>query len=370
MKIRGHVYWKDTPEQDPRWEQGVLNVADGKVHLEQDRGQEADLEGWVVPGFVDLHAHLTLGEDGVVDAQEIEQNAWAELEAGVLAVREPGSPVPIPPAALPYGRPVVVTSGKHIALERRYIRGLAEEVANDTPEQVKRDLVALVKQEAKNGDGWVKLVGDWIDRSLGEDSDLLPLWTKEQLQAAVDTAHEEGAQVCVHTFSADAIPDLLAAGVDSIEHGSGMSLEEMRTAADLGIPVVPTTAQVLKFPEFAQAATRYPKYAHTMQTLYERRRQWFSDLLASGVELLPGSDAGGYQQHGSVISELQRWVEWGMEPAAVLEAATWKARDFLGLPGLQPDAPADLVVFADDPSQNSDLWDQPAAVVAAGHLLA
>jgi hypothetical protein len=30
------------------------------------------------------------------------------------------------------------------------------------------DLVAEVERQAGRGDGWVKLVGDWIDRSTGD----------------------------------------------------------------------------------------------------------------------------------------------------------------------------------------------------------
>ena len=36
------------------------------------------------------------------------------------------------------------------------------------------------------GDGWVKLVGDWIDRDIG---DLAPLWSDDVLKAAIDAAH-------------------------------------------------------------------------------------------------------------------------------------------------------------------------------------
>ena len=213
----------------------------------------------------------------------------------------------------------------------------------------------------------MKLVGDWIDRSKGSRSDLDPLWTASQINAAVQSAHTVGAKVCVHTFSHGAIDDLITAHVDSIEHGSGMNRAQMDAAALVGIPVVPTTSQVLKFPEFARAAQgKYPVYAATMAGMYERRLEWFSDLLASGVTLLPGSDAGGYQPHGSVIQEIQRWVKWGMNPEQALAAATWEARDFLGLQSLSQGAPADFVVFSSNPDADATVWSKPTQVVANG----
>ena len=74
------------------------------------------------------------------------------------------------------------------------------------------DLVADVEQQARLGDGWVKLVGDWIDRDVG---DLAPLWPDDALTAAVARAHELGARVAAHVFGEDALAGLVAAGVDT-----------------------------------------------------------------------------------------------------------------------------------------------------------
>ncbi len=378
ITVRGQVYWRSNPDQPPAWVDGTLVVGEGPSGARTGRfvpatdpapaRGEQHFEGWVVPGLVDLHAHLALGPQGPLGADGIRANAWAEIEAGVLAVREPGTPVRVDDADLPFGRPQVVSAGRHIALEKRYIRGMANEIAGEGDSAVTAALVEEVRTQAAEGTGWVKLVGDWIDRSRGPESDLDPLWSAEQLKAAVEAAHQAGARVAVHTFSAAAIGDLLDAGVDSIEHGSGMTRAEMEQAAAAGIPVVPTCLQVLKFPEFARAASKYPAYAQTMQRLYDGRRQWFTDLIESGVQLLPGSDAGGYQAHGSLIPELQQWVDWGMAPEAVLAAATWRARDFLGLPSLQQGAPADAVVYTTNPARDPEAWGRPAAVIANGHV--
>ena len=77
-----------------------------------------------------------------------------------------------------------------------------------------------VAEQARRGDGWVKLVGDWIDRSVG---DLAPLWSDDVLVAAVAAAHAEGARVTAHVFGEDALPGLINAGIDCIEHGTGLT---------------------------------------------------------------------------------------------------------------------------------------------------
>ncbi|WP_099332717.1 amidohydrolase family protein [Actinomyces minihominis] len=362
-ELRGWILWREAEGEEPRFRPGVLRFRDGVIVGFETLKQTGGLENYVVPGFVDLHSHLAIGARPLTSS-EIKEQAWAEIRAGVLAVREPGSPVRVDPADLPFGRPIVVSAGRHIAVEKRYGRGLAVELP-----QGSGDLAAEVLRQATSGDGWVKLVGDWIDRSAGEESDLRPLWSREQLINAVAVAHRQGVRVAVHAFGSEVVDDLLEAGVDSIEHGTGMSRAQMDRARQQGVVVVPTLLQVLKFPEFASAATRYPCYAKTMTQLYSRRRAWFSELLASGVTLLPGSDAGGYQTHGSLIREMQLMVEWGMPPHEVLNAATWRARDFLGLSSLTRGSPVDAVVFDEDPRTSPAIWEQPKVVVARGHSI-
>src|SRR5581483_248681 len=133
-----------------------------------------------------------------------------------------------------------------------YIRGLGHEVE---PEQ----LVAEVEKQVAAGDGWVKIVGDWIDRDVG---DLAPLWPDDVLAAAIGRAHELGARVATHVFGEDALAGLIAAGVDSIEHGTGLTDELIDAAARSGAAVVPTLINIDNFPQIARGGeTKFPRYA-------------------------------------------------------------------------------------------------------------
>ena len=131
----------------------------------------------------------------------------------MLALRDCGSPVDTRALDDEPDLPRIIRAGRHIAAPRRYMPGLAVEVE---PE----DLAAEVRVQARRGDGWVKLVGDWIDR---DDGDLAPEWPARGVRAAIAAAHEEGARVTAHTFGTDALPDLIDAGIDCIEHGTGLT---------------------------------------------------------------------------------------------------------------------------------------------------
>jgi len=118
-----------------------------------------------------------------------------------------------------------------VAPPRRYLREIGIEV--DGP-----DVAAAVTAQAKAGTGWVKLVGDWIDRSVG---DLAPSWDPVTMAAAVEAAHAAGARAAVHTFSEEGVAQMVRAGVDSVEHGTGLSLDLIDEMAARGTALVPTT---------------------------------------------------------------------------------------------------------------------------------
>ncbi|HEX9336345.1 MAG TPA: amidohydrolase, partial [Pseudonocardiaceae bacterium] len=58
----------------------------------------------------------------------------------------------------------------------------------------------------------------------------------------------------------------------------------------------------------------------------------------------------------------------GVAPHDALGAASWGARAFLGLAGLVPGAPADVVVYDEDPRVDFDQLGVPRAVVLRGVL--
>ena len=89
-----------------------------------------------------------------------------------------------------------------------------------------------------------------------------PEWPRDVLEAAIAAAHAEGARVTAHTFGTDALPDLIGAGIDCIEHGTGLTEDLIGEMAARGTAVVPTLVNVENFPGFAAAGEqKFPSYA-------------------------------------------------------------------------------------------------------------
>ncbi|MDT7575729.1 MAG: hypothetical protein QOH17_2062, partial [Pseudonocardiales bacterium] len=206
-----------------------------------------------------------------------------------------------------------------------------------------------------------KLVGDWIDRSVG---DLAPLWPDDVLVAAIEAAHAAGARVTAHVFGTDALPGLIGAGIDCIEHGTGLTDELIAEMAHRGTALVPTLINVETFPGIAASAVRYPTYAAHMLALHEGASGLVRKAVEAGVPVYAGTDAGGSIAHGRIVDEVAALRAAGHPDA--LGAASWAAREWLGRPSLQAGHPADLVVYREDPRVDLSVLREPALVLLRG----
>jgi len=336
-------------------------VVDGRITFERQPGAETAARGWIVPGLVDAHNHLGLEDTGAVSDEETERQALADRAVGALLLRDCGSPADTRWVHEREDLPRLVRAGRHIARTRRYLRDYGHEVE---PE----DLVACTAREAQAGDGWVKLVGDWIDREAG---DLKPSFPDDAFAAAIAAAHEHGAKVTAHCFGREVLPALLDAGIDCIEHGTGLTLDQVEQMAARGVALVPTVMQTAKFPAFARdGRARFPAYAATMEELYAGRREVLMSAHEAGVAMYVGSDGGGPARHGHLPGEVLAMVEMGLPADYVLGAASWRAREWLGWnSGLEEGAPADFVVYDADPLADLSVLYRPACVVLRGRVV-
>ncbi|MDQ6648582.1 MAG: amidohydrolase family protein [Actinomycetota bacterium] len=345
----------------PEGGQRDLYIVDGHLVSEPVRSAQTVAEGWVVPGLVDAHCHLGLGPEGGVDRAETERQALAARGSGMLLARDCGSPVDTRWLDTRADLPRVIRAGRHLARPRRYIRGLGLEVTPD-------ELPAAAEEQASAGDGWVKIVVDWIDRDTG---DLAPCWPPDALQAAVARAHAGGARVAVHSFSEMALPDVLAAGVDCIEHGTGVTEDLLATMVDQGTALVPTLINIDNFPGIADDAGRFPTYAAHMRALFATSRQRLLAAFDAGVAVYAGTDAGGSLRHGRLVDEIRALHAAGLPSEAALGAASWSARDWLGAgAGLSEGDPADLVVYPADPRLDLEVLAHPMRILLRGRVVA
>ncbi|MFI9025803.1 amidohydrolase family protein [Streptomyces sp. NPDC053560] len=356
LHIKGRVLAGPDDVREDLW------VVGGRVTFTRPAGsREIDtIEGWALPGLVDAHCHVGLDAHGAVDEATSEKQALTDREAGTLLIRDAGSPADTRWIDDREDLPRIIRAGRHIARTRRYIRNYAHEIE---PE----DLVAYVAQEARRGDGWVKLVGDWIDRETG---DLSSCWPPGAVAAAIAEAHRLGARVTAHCFAEESLAPLVEAGIDCIEHATGLTEETIPLFAERGVAIVPTLVNIATFPQLAAGGERkYPRWADHMRRLHERRYDTVRAAYDAGVPVYVGTDAGGALAHGLVAQEVAELVKAGIPPLEALSATAWGAREWLGRPGLTEGASADLVVYEADPREDVRVLGTPRRVVLRGKVV-
>jgi imidazolonepropionase-like amidohydrolase len=318
--------------------------------------------GFVVPGLVDAHCHLGIayGAKPIESVDQARELAVIDRDAGVLALRDAGSPFPYPELDDEPGVPRLARAGRHVAAPRRYLRDIGVEVAGE-------DVAAAVTAQAKAGTGWVKLVGDWIDRTVG---DLAPSWDAATMAAAVEAAHAAGARAAVHTFSEEGVEIMVKAGVDSVEHGTGLSVDLIDEMARRGTALVPTMINIRTFGNIADSARgKFDGYADHMIHLRDRFPSVVLAAHEAGVPIYVGTDAGGGIRHGLAADEMLYLHEAGIPAADVLASASWKAREWLGFPGLVEGGLADLVVYDADPRVDLRVVKAPRRIVLRGAVI-
>jgi imidazolonepropionase-like amidohydrolase len=318
--------------------------------------------GFILPGLVDAHCHIGIRPGGgpISDLNEARQLAAIDRAAGTLTIRDAGSPFPYAELDDDPDVPRLIRAGRHVAPIRRYLRDIGVEVAD-------ADLPATLAEQAKAGTGWVKLVGDWIDREIG---DLAPAFEPAAVAAGIEAAHAAGAKVAVHTFSEEAVATLVRAGVDSVEHGTGLSVDLIDEMARRGTAFVPTMINIRRFDDIAaEALPKFPRFAAHMRALGAGHPAIVRAAHEAGVPVYVGSDAGGGIAHGMAAREMLLLHELaGMAPLEVLRAGSWGAREWLGIPGLVEGGLADLVVYDRDPREDLTALLEPGHIILRGRV--
>jgi imidazolonepropionase-like amidohydrolase len=314
-------------------------------------------DGFVIPGLVDAHAHLGLNSPVDADGREAaEASARAHLHAGVLVVREPGGPdrssIGIGPDI---GLPRVQTAGHFLAPFGGYFPGLAREIDPD-------ELPEAAVEEARASGAWAKAIGDFVD----ENGELVPNFRIETLASAVRAVHALGARFAMHCVGEDSIARAIEAGVDTIEHATMLSDDHIREMARLGTALTPTMSIAQLIPGAFNGLFSDAQMDHIVAGL-RAQPQRVRDAHAAGVRILAGTDAG-MGAHGMVRREMKLLREAGLPADVVLAAGSWDARRYLGYPVIEEGAPADLVVFDDDP-RDPDVLVRPRLIVLDGRVI-
>nr|WP_256490545.1 amidohydrolase family protein [Haladaptatus sp. AB643] len=332
------------------------------------------------PGLIDMHVHLVWdGTDDPVatltDETESEttiraiENARKQLEGGVTTVRDLGSTDDIAIAvgrAIRTGRvpgPRTIASGRTIIISDGHdpFWGI-ESDGIDACRRAVRKLRGAGADVIK-----VSATGGVYGQAIGEDPGAAEL-SRAELTAIVEEANRFDLPVATHAVGTDGIRNAVVAGVDTIEHGNLMDDETLAQLEDEDIAYDPT---LFVYQEIASGSA--PEYARTNALrVVDQHTEVVKKASRENVRLLAGSDAGSPNTpHPSLHRELQSLVENGLSEEAALTAATHTAAEELGrssLGTLDPETPADVIGFDDDPFVDIEGTSSPSIIVKDGAL--
>jgi imidazolonepropionase-like amidohydrolase len=170
-------------------------------------------------------------------------------------------------------------------------------------------------------------------------------FSDEEALAIVTEAHRLGRRVAAHAIGNDGIAAALRAGVDSIEHGDGLTAPQMEEMARRGIYWVPTIAVGAYVANGRQG--NWPKMVETEKTAFQL-------ALTKGVKIAFGTDAGGFDwKKLNEAKEFEYYVNYGMTPMQAIRTATVTAAELLGwsdrIGTIESGKFADIVAVSGDP---------------------
>jgi imidazolonepropionase-like amidohydrolase len=314
-------------------------------------GAELVAEGWLLPGLADAHTHPGASQPGdPLDPDVLRGDLQDHLAAGVTFIRSPGLAAD-PPAWFGQdpGLPRAVHAGPWLAQHGQFMAGWGRR-----PDLA--ELPAVAAEQAQRT-GWAKLIGDW-----GPADDPIPA---DILSAVVRAVHAVGGRVAVHSQQAAGGALAVAAGVDSLEHGMCLDPDLLPQMAARGIALTPTLsvitaslARVRKGPD----GPRKDWYVGGAST----HGQLAAQAAEAGVTLLAGTDS---RPHGRISDEVRALVGGGVPAHDAIGAASWAARAYFGLPGLEPGGPADAVIYDSDPRADLAQLSAPRAIILRGQVV-
>jgi imidazolonepropionase-like amidohydrolase len=350
----------------------------------------------LLPGFIDAHVHMDQegGNDWYRDFYQnalrfpAEQALYAAryarvtLDAGFTTVRDLGSDdfvalglrnainagVAVGPRMLIANHGIGSTGGHADQApyppDRVKPAGTIQGVCNGPAE-----CREAVRYQIKYGADVIKCMPSGGVLSLSDPVDV-PELTQEEMNAIVSEAHAWHRKVAAHCHGDAAAKIAIAAGVDSIEHGSFLQDDTLRLMKEKGVYLVPTLFAGFWVGEKADhfpppIAVKARAAAAAMQSMFQR-------AMKIGVKVAFGTDSA-VEPHGLDAHEFALMVKNGMTPAQALLAATASAADLLGLADkigtLETGKLADLVAVPGDPLEDIRQTEKVTFVMQGGRVI-
>ena len=350
------------------------------------------------PGFMDAHTHLIgdfSGNYQQMVLRELQQepakkayaailHARVTIEAGFTTVRDAGAGEFIDVAlrdAIANGTvvgPRMLVAAKGIGATgghfddangfRDHLFGKQSDFTDgiaDGPDAIRRTVRYLVK----NGADVIKAAVSGGVLSMADEVDT-PQFTPEEVAALADETHRLRKKLAVHCHGDQAAKEAIAAGVDSIEHGSFMKPETLTLMKTKGTYLVAT----LMATEWIMAKLdQYPPpLQEKAKAATAARSEMFRNAVRLGVKIAFGTDAGVFP-HGQNAKEFALMKGLGMEPIDALRSATSVTAELFGISQkvgtLEKGKLADIIAIPGDPTADVTATERVSFVMKEGKIV-
>jgi imidazolonepropionase-like amidohydrolase len=222
-----------------------------------------------------------------------------------------------------------------------------------------------VREQVMHGADWIKYYSDHgyfytPDGVLHSHVN----FTDDEAKAIVDETHRIGKKVAAHAIGTDGIAAALKAGVDTIEHGDGLTEPQMAEMVRRGIFWVPTIMVGAHVAPGRQG--NWPKMVETEKAAFQL-------ALKKGVKIVLGTDAGGFDwKELNEAREFEYYVNYGMTPIEAIRTATATAAELLGwsdkMGTIEAGKWADLVAVSSDPLKDITELQRVKFVMKSGSI--
>jgi imidazolonepropionase-like amidohydrolase len=352
----------------------------------------------LLPGLIDAHVHMT-GESQEDFAKALVESlfrfpAETTLEARVYArrtllggfttVRNLGA-ADLADFGLKRGielgfvdGPRMLVSEHAIGSRGGHADGWSAPPAHLTPKAVQQGICAgadqcrdAVRWQLKYGADVIKFMVSGGVLSLTDPVDV-PQLTREEAAAIVDEAHAWRKKAAAHCHGDAAAKIAIAAGVDSIEHGSFLKPDTLTEMKKRGVVYVPTLMAVENVERRAREKKLPPLVAEKALQAASSLVNTFRTAVQMGVPIALGTDSG-VSQHGQNAHEVTLMVKNGMTAAQALQAGTVVAAKLLQLEDqvgkLSPGYLADVIAVPGNVLQNPSAVEHVSLVVKGGRIV-
>jgi imidazolonepropionase-like amidohydrolase len=203
-----------------------------------------------------------------------------------------------------------------------------------------------VREQIMYGADWIKY---YSDRKYHFEADgvlhSMVNFTDDEAKAIVDETHRLGKKVAAHCIGSDGIAAGLRAGVDTVEHGDGLTDALIDEIVKKGVYWVPT---------ITVGAYVAPGRGGNWTKMVDLEKVAFQKSLKKGVKIALGTDAGGFDwKELNQAKEFEYYVEYGMTPMQAIRSGTVVPAELLGwsdkMGTVEAGKWADIVAVSGDP---------------------